>query len=272
MGLHTIRDRCWLWGMQVNVLQATASCGGEYFAPSTMTVEDAIRKTGITNVFVAGGLPIDEETMASMPSAMRLVCKTALHGHTPAGVILQFDQTIDTLMAAKRLASRDPRIDGFHVDDFSTGTLEAGVTPAQLARLQWVNALHAPHLPLGATIYTMSLDRPELPALLPYFDRFVVPLWHADQIEGVPTAVERLGELSGGKPMLLCLYTHDFGNGRPISAALMRRHLEVAEELIRSERVTGMMLCGTCMMDLDWDANAVYYDWLARVGGEPVGA
>jgi len=271
MMTHTIRDRCWLWGMKVNALQITSDYRPLGFGDSTLTVEQAIGQTGITNVFVAGRLPITDETIASMPSARRLVCKTALHNHAP-GLTLEFDRAIDTLMAAKRLALCDPRIDGFHVDDFSTGTVEAGITPEHLARLQWINALHAPHLPLGATIYTLSLECPKLPGLLPYFDRFVVPLWHADQIEGVPGSVARLGALSGGKPMLLCLYCYDFGNSRPMPAALMRRHLEVAEELIRAGQVTGMMLCGTCMMDLDWEANAVYFDWLARVGDQPVGA
>ena len=186
-------------------------------------------------------------------------------------LVIDFDQAVAALLTAKRLAAHDTRVDGFHVDDFSTGSIAAGATPEHLARLQFQNALAPPHLPLGATIYTMSLDRPQLPSLLSYFDRFLAPLWHADQIEDVPAAITRLGALSGGKPMILCLYVFDFGNGRHIPAALMRRHLEVAEELLCAERIAGVLLCGTCMMDLDWEANAVYYDWLARVGDRRIG-
>lgn len=271
MAKQTIRERFWLWGMKVNVLQQTDEYRSLGFGTSTMTVEDAIRRTGTTNVIIAGGLPINEETLAAMPSATRIVCKTALHRHTEGQLVVDLDTTADTLAAAKRLAARDTRIEGFHLDDFSTGSLTAGATPEHLARLQFRNTVTPPHLPLGATIYTMSLNRPELAGVLPYFDRLLVPLWHADQIQEVPAAVARLSDISGGKPMVLCLYAFDFGNGRPIPADLMRRHLAVAEELLLEERVAGMCLCGTCMMDLEWESNRVMYEWLERVGSQKIG-
>lgn len=270
MESQTIRDRFWLWGMKVNALQETDEYRSLGFGTSRMTVEDAIRRTGATNVIIAGGLPINEETLASMPSARRIVCKTALHRHSGGQLVLDLGTTSDALAAAKRLAARDARIEGFHLDDFSTGSLTAGATPEHLARLQFRNAVTPPHLPLGATIYTMSLDRPELAPVLPYFDRFLVPLWHADQIDEVPQALARLSDISGGKPMVLCLYVFDFGNGRPISADLMRRHLALAEDLLPEEQVAGLCVCGTCMMDLDWESNRVLYEWLERVGDQRI--
>jgi len=114
----------------------------------------------------------------------------------------------------------------------------------------------------------MSLDRPELPALLPHFGMYLVPLWDADKIDTLTDAVSRLSEMSGGKPMMLCLYAYDFGGGRLISRGLMQRHLEIAEQLLREQRVTGVCLCGTCMMDLDWEANHSFYEWVDRVGDQ----
>jgi len=270
MADQTIRERFWIWGMKVNALQETDTYRSLGFGTSTMTVEDAVRRTGSTNVIIAGGLPIDGETLASMPSATRIICKSGLHRSTRQGRAIDYDTASAALAAAKRLAARDTRIEGFHLDDFSTGSLDAGAAPQHLARLQFQNAVTPPQLPLGATIYTLSLNRPELPAFLPYFDKFLVPLWHSDQIESVPGCISRLSELSGGKPMILCLYCFDFGNSRLIPADLMRRHLAVAEELLCAERVAGLCVCGTCMMDLDWESNHCLYAWLDRTGDLPI--
>jgi len=263
MGAQTIRDRLWLWGMKVNVLQESSGFGALQLGRSAMTVEDAIQRTGITNAVMAGALPLDEQTLAAMPSARRIICKHALHADA-----LDYQGCLEKLMDAKRLAAQDPRVEAFLVDDFSTGSLDAGARPEHLARLQFENALHHPRLPLDGTIYTMSLERPELPPVLPYFDLLIVPLWHADHIDGVPASLSRLSGLSGGKPMIFCLYLYDFGNSRGIPRELMQRHLDLAESLLREKRVAGVLVCGTCLMDLDWEANHCFYDWLERVGDD----
>ena len=71
MGKFRLADSIWLWGMKRNVLQETEGFRSLGFAISSMTVEDAIRRTGIRNVIMAGGLPIDLATMQSMASAQR---------------------------------------------------------------------------------------------------------------------------------------------------------------------------------------------------------
>ena len=264
--MPTIRDRFWWWGMKVNALQATSNYGRLGFAESKITTHEVMARTGVTNVIMAGGLPLDETTLASLPLARRVLCKTSLHKGEEGGVVRNVDDCLQRLMDVKRLASQDTRIDGFHVDDFSTGSLTAGVGPEDLQRLLHANAVHGPRLPISSTIYHMSLEIPELSPVLPYFDQYLLPLWHADKIESLPGFVDRLGELSGNKPILVCLYVYDFGDGRPIPRALMQRHLAVAEELILRQKVTGLCVCGTCMVDLDWEANHVLFDWLEKAG------
>ena len=226
-----------------------------------------MQRTGTLNVIMAGQLPTDRESLDSMPSAKRIMCKWELH----EGATLNYEGCLSRLMAAKELAATDTRIEGFLVDDFSTGSINAGVKPEHLAQLQFANATYFPHLPLNATIYIQSLERPELPAMLPYFDELLVPLWYADKIDTVPAALDRLSELSGGKPMMLCLYVFDFGNGELTARDLMQRQLDVAEQMVLEERVTGLLICGTCMMDLDWESNHTLYEWLDRVGDRTIG-
>ena len=170
------------------------------------------------------------------------------------------------LKAAKQLAAQDPRIDAFLVDDFSSVTLDTGLKPSDIARFQYLNACEFPQLPLMGTVYTMTLDKPVLKEFLPYFAGYLTPLWHAADIAGLPADVDRLAGMSGGKPQLLCIYLYDFGNGVVVSYDLMRRQLEVAEDLLRAQKVFGVVVLGTCLMDLPWESNRCFSDWLKERG------
>ncbi len=269
MSRQTIRDRVWLWGMKVNVLQETAEYGTWGFGASSMTVEDAIQKTGVTNVIIAGHLPISEETLVGMPSAKRIICKWHLHNVADERSFLDYDGCLSRLMDTKALLAKDTRIDGFHIDDF-TCSLDVGLTQEHMARLLYENAVTQPRLPLGATIYPQILDRPDLPPFLQYFDMYLTAIWDADRIEHFSADIARLSDMSGAKPILLCLYLYDFGGQQPLLGAAMRRHLEVAERLLREGLVMGLCVCGTCMMDLDWESNRVLYKWLEESGDDLV--
>jgi hypothetical protein len=262
-----LRDRLWLWGMKVNALQQTAAFGSLGFADSTMDTETAIRRTGITSVLLAGGLPLSAETLASIPSARRLIAKDSLHRATPdGGSVLDPAACTQALRAAKALAAADPRVEAFLLDDLSTGSIAAGSGPEHLQHLQFINATEAPQLPLMGTVYEMSLEDERVWPCLPHFAGYLSPLWHAADIERYPAHVARLSELSGGKPQLGCIYLFDFGNQRLLTCAQMQRQLEVAEELLRSEVLSGLCVLGTCMMDLPWEANRCLYEWLEHRG------
>lgn len=262
-----LRDRLWLWGMKVNALQETDEYRGLGFTPSTMDTEQAIARTGIANVLLAGGLSLDRATLDSMPSARRLIAKNALHRHGKDGQNhLAPEACATALREAKRIAAADPRVEAFLIDDFSTGSIAAGAQPEDLARLQFLNAVEGPQLPFMGTVYEMSLEDERVWACLPYFAGFLSPLWHAADIDRFPGYVDRIAELSGGKPQLACIYLFDFGNNRVLSYEQMERQLVITEELLRAGRVFGVCILGTCMMDQAWEANRCLDDWLARVG------
>ena len=267
---QTIRDRFWLWGMKVNILQQDPYYEPLNLGTSTLTANQALQSTNTYNVLVAGGLPISQETLDAMPLAKNIICKTSIHTVIDGKEVMDYDECLAKLMATKKLAVSDQRVAGFLVDDFSTGSVRAGVKAEDIRRMQRANATTEPRLPLGATIYTLSLENPELAEFLPLFDYFFVPLWHADQIETIPENIDRMAELSGGKPMYLCLYLFDFGNKKHISHELMQKQLDVAEELLLKDRVDGLVVTGTCMMDLDWEANHTLYEWLERVGDKKI--
>ena len=258
-----LRDRLWLWGMRVNVLQES-----DYpqFARSTMSTEDAIRRTGISNVLMAGGLPLTRESLAAMPSARRILCKWGMHRQEGRRLVTDLPGCLRALGDAKALAAADARIEGFLVDDFSTGSIEAGVRTADVAALRSADEQGTPRLPLLATVYTMSLGSTALPPFLPYFDGYLTPLWHAADAAGLADGVARLAAMGGGKPQLACLYLYDFGNDRKLTRDEMARQLDVAGRLLEDGAVAGVVILGTCLMDLGLESMACFEEWLAREG------
>jgi hypothetical protein len=254
--------------MRPNVLQEN---GYPRFAPSTMTAEEAIRRTGITNVLLAGGLPLERASLDAMPSARRVICKWSLHrqGEGRRNVV-DLPACLAAFRDAKALAAVDGRVEGFLVDDFSTGSIEAGVRTEDVARLASANGLEPPRLPLLATVYTMSLGSGALGAFLPFFDGFLTPLWHAAASDGLAGDVARLAAMGGGRPQLVCLYLYDFGNERELTRGEMARQLAVAEELVAGGAVAGLVILGTCLMDLGFEAMDCFEEWLGERGGAPV--
>ena len=223
---QTMMDRLWLWATKVNVWQEDKNLRlGS--TTSRITAEQAIQKTGIGNVFIGNGLEFNEqESLASMPSAQRIICKSALHKYSDGKRYIDYEGAEARLLASKGLAANDRRVEGVFLDDLSTGSIEAGVKPDHLSKLQYINATIWPHLPLSAAIYTMSLELKGLADMLRHLEQIVLATWQqANEIETLPQAVARCTELSGNKPILLCVYLWDFGNETIISRSVMQRHL-----------------------------------------------
>ena len=265
----TIRDRLWLWAMPVNALQAGDGYSKLGWGESTITSNEVIERTGIRNVFLAGGFEINEESMASISGARRIVCKWSLHTHDKdKGMVMDDAKAEQRLLAAKALAATDRRIDAFHLDDFSTGSREAGASIEHLQRFQYLNALHHPALSSWVTVYTMSLEQEGLADCIKYFDQVILPIWFVSEIDKAPQFLDRCNELSGGKPTAIGLYFYDFGNGCHITYEQMQHQLDVALPLLQEKLVTGIEFTGTCMMDLGWPAAQCLYDWLDRVGDD----
>lgn len=269
-GQVTVRDRLWLWGMPVNALQKTDHFGRLGWSESKISVAKVMARTGISNVYLAGGFEINEESLAAMPDAKRIICKWSIHRHVGDGIVIDYEACEERLLAAKRLAKYETRIEGFLLDDFSTGAMESGVTTSDLARLQFSNAVHAPALPLLGTIYHMSLERPGLSDFLRYFDQLVVPLWHVVETAEFPSLLARCAELSGNKPTIACLYFYDFGAESYLTREQMKAQLAMIEPLLLSGKIAGLLFCGTCVLDLDWESVSYFHDWVAEVGGQPL--
>jgi hypothetical protein len=265
-----IRDLLWIWGMKVNALQETADYETFPFGRSSITTEQVIRRTGITNVYIAGGLDLTKETLDSMPSAKRLVCKTSVHKAENSRLVMDLDDAINKLRDVKKLCLSDHRIEAFAVDDFSTGSMLAGVTEDDLAKFCFKNALEFPFLPLHSTIYPMSLDDKKLPGMLKYFDEFLLPIWFTDDAGHSYEYIDKLDEISGKKPILYCLYVYDFGTNKFITRAEMQKQLDIAEKLLHEGRITGCMLLGTCLFDLGWEPVKCMYEWIDRAGNDKV--
>jgi hypothetical protein len=267
----TLRDLLWVWGMKVNALQATADYAAFPFAESKTNTEETIQRTGITNVYIAGGLPITEKTLDEIPSAKRLVCKTSAHLYENGKNVPGINNAIDVLENAKRLALYDRRIDSFALDDFSTGSLSSGVSESDMERFCFSNQQNFPSLPLHGTIYPMSLQDKRLPPYLRFFDQLVLPIWFVDEVGKTYEYIDQLNLISGHKPILFCLYVYDFGAHKIATRADMKKQLDIAEALLHNRKITGCILLGTCLFDIGLEAAEYMFDWIRAVGDDRIG-
>lgn len=172
-----LRDLLWIWGMKLNALQESGEYTNLHLKRSKMTTEKAINELGIYNVFLAGHLPITQETVDTMPSAKRIVCKASMHKLENGNHVLDTNNALLELQACKEIAKNDRRIDAFSIDDLSTGGMEAGVSPEHFSQFCIQNARVFPYMPLIGTIYPMSLYDQKLPAIVGYLDQILLPMW-----------------------------------------------------------------------------------------------
>jgi len=236
---------------------------------STCTVEQAIQQTGISNVFMAGGLSIDEHTLAIMPSATRIICKDRTVNRPtqdPKDAYFDLETAANGIFAAKRLAAKDTRVEACFFDDFNTTAMDGGASPEHLAKLQFANVVSRPYLPVYVCMYTMQLERPGIAEMLRYFDQIEIAVWDLDQLDTLPAAIDRCDELSGNKPLMFCVYFYDFGGQKEISGKQMQQQLDMVEALLKAGRVAGVLFCGTCLLDVGLESVECFFDWIKQVG------
>jgi len=263
-----IKDLLWIWGMKVNALQETTEYRRMPFGESSITVEQVIQQTGITNVYIAGNLPLTKETLQSIPSAKRIVCKTSAHKNENSKLTKDMNNVFEQFSNVKKLAEVDRRIEAFALDDFSTGSLEAGITEDDIARMCVMNAKSFPFLPTHATVYPMSLNDKKLPCMIKYFDQLLLPMWFIDDINHSDKYIDMLNSISGNKPILFALYVYDFGKNKFISNNEMQQQFDIVESLLHRGRITGCVLIGTCLFDIGLESVDCMYKWVAQAGDD----
>lgn len=174
------------------------------------------------------------------------------------------------LEAVRALARKQPNIGGVVVDDLtSTEIGKRGMKPADLARLR--EQVHAGGKPLDlwGVIYSMNLGVPSLGDYLRELDGVTFWVWEAKDIAGLEHDFIKAEKFVGGKPVLLGIYTYDFGGEKPMPMDLMRHQCKLAQEWLEEGRIKGVVMHCTCIADFPHPSVQYAYEWTGLFGQGP---
>jgi hypothetical protein len=140
--------------------------------------------------------------------------------------------------------------------------------PSVLADLSF--ALHTQPRPLSlwGVVYTMSFDIPNLREYLAFLDVIHLWVWHARDLPRLDEHLDRCAALSGGKPINLGLYLHDWGDRRPMPLDLMEFQCEQARRYLHDRRIVGATFLSTSVLDVGLATPAWTRDWIRQVRDE----
>jgi len=189
-----------------------------------------------------------------------------------------FDFT-DSLGLVQTVARQSASMEAVILDDMSTGTIKGeGMKPEALSRL--CRAIQAQPRPLSlvGVVYTMSTEPdsphyvPNLPDYMRFLNVVLLAEWHGAKLPQLEESLARCNELSGGKPVILCLYLHDFGGGRPMPLDMMELQCETARRWLHEGRIMGVVFAPSFVRNDAQDTEAVEWarQWIERVGHEPL--
>ncbi|MFA7158037.1 MAG: hypothetical protein WC299_01950 [Kiritimatiellia bacterium] len=180
-----------------------------------------------------------------------------------------FDFSQD-LNSVRALAGTQANINGVVVDDLtSTEIGKRGMKTADLARLR--EQVHGGDKPLDlwGVIYSMNLGIPSLGDYLRELDGVTFWVWEARDIASLEDDFKKAEKLVRDKPILLGIYTYDFGGEKPMPMDMMRHQCALAEKWLEEGRITGVVMHCTCIADFPQPAVQYAYEWTGLLGQSP---
>jgi hypothetical protein len=256
------QDKLWVWGNPEMGQPGVHTA--ESFAQAS-PIERA-KILGVPNVIMAGqGLPDSddaaEKEMAAAQDAKRIIWEIAPN---KINGVLSFDYAA-TIARVKALASRHPKIEGILLDDMSTVAIGAGLKPEHVRAVREQLADTRDKIRLWGVVYTMNLHDSHLAAYVNELDVINLWTWHARDVTKLEENVAFCKAQWPDKPIVLGLYLHDYGDGKPISPELLRHQNETAFSLVQQRKVDGVVYL---TIDNEPGAVATTAQWIREQTGQ----
>lgn len=264
--IRRVRDIIWAWGNPEMATPGPHSLAS--FAEASPTERAGL--LGASNLFLAGyGLPASKKAAQRLTeqakNCTRLIWEIT-QGDTDGKPPFLFEKTVARV---RRLASRYPNITGMLLDDMSSVMISNGLKPEHVRAIR--DGLGQTHdrLKLWGVLYSMNFDKPNIDAYINELDGIVLAVWHADDIPEMEKFVAHCETRYPGKPLILCLYLFDYGQGRRMPIALLEQQCDTSLRLAHAGRINGILF-----VTINNDKRAVEFakDWVDRVGGQVLGA
>ncbi|MBQ2742160.1 MAG: hypothetical protein IJF32_05090 [Oscillospiraceae bacterium] len=169
---------------------------------------------------------------------------------------------IDDMDEILTVAKKDKRIVAAINDDFMCGDRPLIFTPEVLRQQRETlhNALDRP-LELWSVYYDRDLEK-DVFAQSKEFDVTTYWTWYSENLRDLEKSLQWARSLTKDGRVILGVYTYDYGNGCPISDDLMKFQLDFSYEKMLSGEIEGIMLNGSCNMDLGLSATDITKKWL----------
>lgn len=258
----SLRAKVWVWGNPEMAREGRHSAVS--FAQASPM--ERARILGASNVIMAGnGLPSTDDRADRDMSGVRDARKILWEIAPKAGGGAPFDYS-DSIARIKRLAARHQTIEGILFDDMSTVAIGAGLKPEHIRAVREQLGADNERIRIWGVVYTMNLRDPQLDAYVRELDVINLWTWHARDLPELAANVAYCATQWPGKPVVVGLYLHDYGDGRSIPADLLRQGNETALSLVRGGRVRGIVY-----LTIDNEPEAVLHtaQWVREQTGQP---
>ena len=254
----TIRDIIWLW--------ATPGMDkpGEHTV-ATYAQADGAQKAKILdapNMMMAGaGLPDDQAEAERLTEQVNHLARIAWEiSADGGGPPFAYEKRMAQVRA---LVDKYPKIEAVILDDMSTVARSKGFKPEHIRRIRELLPGKYSSVKIWGVVYTMSLHQEGIDDYIRELDVIMLPEWHANKVGEFEKHVAYLEEKFPDKPIILCLYLYDYGNGRRIPQEFLEQQFDISLKLARQGRIIGIEIT-----TINEDADAVGWtrDWIKRYG------
>ena len=261
---NKVLDYLWVWGNpELSLIQSTNDAHFGAAGPISR-----IQMLGLKNVYMAGlGVPLDliyaEALMQPVAHMSRIVWEVS------PDVEEDFSFT-RRLACINELAKKFPQIEGVLIDDMSTVYRDKGFSPEALCQVRdaMPTGPDGWRLRLNGVVYTMSLDDPGVERLIEPLDVIMLPIWAAEDAAQLDEHVAHAQQLGPGKPIIACLYMHNYGGKIPMTDQVMESQFGTALSLLKAGKVFGIEV--TLHGAENPSAVSWLRNWIKQVGDEPL--
>lgn len=266
--MECVRDRLWIWGHEAG----SHNSGWGLWGNSCMTPLEGARYLEVPNLIMItyGGKPeppFDEYARTLSPLKQVIWSIVGDLSSTRNNESTDIEEVIS-------VAGRHPNICGAIMDDFidaapGAQTYTCRYTPEDIAGFR--QRLHkAPcNLDLWVVFYAHQLTFP-VAEYLDKCDGVAFWTWEVKELSRLNEIFKRLEELLPGSRKLLGCYLWDYDKKRPMPLDRMEKQCETGLQLLRDQRVEGLIFLASCICDLNLDAVEWTRDWIAHVGDTPL--
>lgn len=270
---ETLRDRCWMWGHDIDQLDAP---GNKWKLPAEgkMDMVEACRMMGLENLNVIRWGNPPAEYRRKFDGMKRITWPICGHPDEP-------NATFEDMCEYDfRLADEMPNLIGFEMDDFFRPDLPPVTVETPFGRRQSlqsvfpyekllalrrrVDACSRP-LDLRVVVYDGLLEKEDL--FVPCADLATAATfwtWKGADLMKLERNFRKYRDLLPAKPTFLGVYLWDFGEAKPMKMDYLMYELEYGLDLWRRREIEGFVFLATSICNKNLPTVEYVRQWLAE--------